>query len=301
MDDNGIIASFEKVSVTFRFLGEKKQKMELKAKCFINFTPKTMQIIAYEHLDIVKHKHYAVQIHSGEIPAMSENNFCHIFDIAKELRVPVELLLNVVFDINMVSLCGFERRAAIAPSPFMFQGTTTYFLLQVEAPDRMIGVELKGGLSARSERLLQMDKIIKKYSRKPTGSELEMAQRYVAEKEYHAAALHFVIAAQIYEEIEAFEEAKRYYREGINALFAMNDTKALTQLIDSIGDALIKSELIKEVANKLLQIGNLKTAANLVKKLKEIYRSRQFRDDNKAKYYDELSDKIKGGSISVIN
>ncbi|HUX98465.1 MAG TPA: hypothetical protein VMV49_02810 [Candidatus Deferrimicrobium sp.] len=296
MLNDKFIASFEKVSVVIRFLDEKNKKRTLEAKCNISFTMNQMKIVARKYLELIEKKEYKVKVNTGKIPKISMVNIHQILDLAKKSKVPWALLMNFSVNINKVTTYGLGGRVGMYPgslSPY----TLSNLLLNVETPSRIIGIEIIGGSSNPSKVLIMIDQIIKKYSTKPIDSQLEIAERNLANKNYVVASSYFLKAAGIYEEIGNFESAMQYYRQAIEASYSTKEIDAFNKFVNSsvlkkVREPNVKMEILKEVVNKFLDLGQPKKAVGFIKKIITMYQQNPFQDSEKVAYYEELAKEI---------
>jgi len=161
------------------------------------------------------------------------------------------------------------------------------------------------------------DKLIKDFSRATQYYEeaeeckVKQAQKELAKGKYQKAAKGFYNVAETYENdklIKNFSKATKYYKKAVEIYFSIGKKGIgkfteiiLKKLMSTMTDAWDKVEILKDAANKLLESGELKKAAKVVKKLKDIYKKKPIKDKERAKYYEQLAREIKDGTVKEID
>lgn len=137
-------------------------------------------------------------------------------------------------------------------------------------------------------------------------SRMEQAQKDVAKGRHSKAGRHFRKAAQFYEKMGELEAAETSYRKAAESYHASKNFGLLCyflkkRVMRAKIDPGAKIEILKESANQLLQAGEPKKAAGLVKKMRSLYKKAPLQDVEKATYYEKLAKQVKAGGIDAID
>ncbi|NVL91341.1 MAG: hypothetical protein HWN69_10230 [Desulfobacterales bacterium] len=135
-------------------------------------------------------------------------------------------------------------------------------------------------------------------------TKLELAQKNLEKSRYIKAGRDFREVAQIYE-IQKDFNAIIYYKRAAESYHASKNYGAFFNFLKKrVMRAKIelgaKVEILKDSANKLLQAGEPKRAADLVQKIRSLYQEEPLRDAEKAQYYDQLARQLEDGLIGEI-